>query len=103
MKHRMERHLVSAAAVADTQRLVRHSGGAAPHPKPAKPEEMSWRDYLIMLLHIAAEIEHGLMVEYLYAAYSLGGPQVPQEHRAMIERWRNSILAVAKEEMGHLL
>ena len=43
------------------------------------------------------------MVQYLYAAYSLGGPQVPEEHRAMIHGWREIILGIAKEEMGHLL
>ncbi len=68
-----------------------------------KPAEFAWRDYAIMLLHIAAAIEHALMVQYLYAAYSLGGEQVPMRHRPMVERWRSSILAAAKEEMGHLL
>jgi hypothetical protein len=57
-----------------------------------------------MLLHIGAEIEHGLMVQYLYAAYSLGGEQIPdKKHRDMVQEWQDSILAVAKEEMGHLL
>ena len=69
----------------------------------AKPPELSWRDYLIMLLHIGAEIEHGLMVEYLYAAYSLGGDQVPARQRARVQGWRDTILTVAVEEMGHLL
>jgi hypothetical protein len=69
----------------------------------AKPPELTWRDHAIMLLHIASTIEHALMVQYLFAAYSLGGDQVPVEHRPMVEGWRNSILAVAKEEMGHLL
>ena len=64
---------------------------------------MTWHDHLVMLLHIGAEIEHGLMVQYLYAAYSLGGEQVPEEHQPMVKRWQDSILAVAKEEMGHLL
>lgn len=68
-----------------------------------KRPDMSWHDHLVMLLNVGAEIEHGLMVMYLYAAYSLGGEQVPHEHRAMINRWQNSILAIAKEEMGHLL
>ena len=35
-----------------------------------------------MLLQIGAEIEHALMVEYLYAAYSLGGSQVPSRQPA---------------------
>jgi hypothetical protein len=57
-----------------------------------------------MLLHIAAGIEHALMVQYLYAAYSLGGEQIPTKtQRRMVERWQKSILAIAKEEMGHLL
>ncbi|MBT8479339.1 MAG: ferritin-like protein [Gemmatimonadetes bacterium] len=68
-----------------------------------KPEELSWTDYLLMLLHVGAEIEHALMVEYLYAAYSLGGDQVPKKHHQHIRDWRNAILTVAREEMGHLL
>jgi hypothetical protein len=64
---------------------------------------MSWRDYLILLLHLGAEIEHALMVEYLYAAYSLGGDQVPAAHRGKVRGWQDQILTVAREEMGHLL
>ncbi len=60
------------------------------------------REQTIFLLHIGAEIEHALMVEYLYAAFSLGGPQVPPEHRAMVQAWRQVITELAREEMGHL-
>ena len=69
----------------------------------AKPPELSWPDYLHCLLEIAAEIEHSLMVEYLYAAYTLGGDEVLARHRKMVERWRSSLLTIAREEMGHLL
>ena len=79
-------------------RLLVESSGGDP-----KPVELSWPDYLKCLLQIAAEIEHALMVEYLYAAYSLGGEQVPARHRPTVERWRSSILTIAREEMGHLL
>ncbi len=65
--------------------------------------DLTWRDHLLMLLYFGAAIEHALMVEYLYAAYSIGGDQIPKEHRKMVEGWRSSILSVAKEEMGHLL
>jgi hypothetical protein len=68
-----------------------------------KRPDMTWKDHLVMLLHIGAEIEHSLMVQYLYAAYSLGGDQIPAKRRDMVLRWREEILAVAKEEMGHLL
>ena len=43
------------------------------------------------------------MVQYLYAAYSLGGPQVPEKYQAMIRGWQEVIFGIAKEEMGHLL
>lgn len=76
-----------------------------PTSRAAKHPGLTWHDHLVMLLHVAAEIEHGLMVQYLYAAYSLGGPDADAtpERQAMIRRWRASLLKVAKEEMGHLL
>jgi len=72
-------------------------------PLPTKPEEMTWRDYVIMLLHIGAELEHGLMVQYLYAAYSLGGDHLSHEDQVEVQEWQDRILTVAREEMGHLL
>jgi hypothetical protein len=69
----------------------------------AVPPEFSPRDYVIFLLHIVAEIEHSLMVQYLYAAYSLGGSGVPAHYQARVGEWREVILGIAKEEMGHLI
>lgn len=65
--------------------------------------EFSPRDYVTYLLSIDAEIEHCLMVQYLYAAYSLGGPQVPPHFRDAVRNWQEVILGIAKEEMGHLM
>lgn len=72
---------------------------------PATPQnlEFSPRDYITYLLSIDAEIEHCLMVQYLYAAYSVGGPDVPEDQRAMVRGWQEVILGIAKEEMGHLI
>src|SRR5438128_2627317 len=67
------------------------------------PPEFTWRGYTIFLLTIAAQIEHSLMVQYLFAGYSLGGPQVPEEHRDGVAAWRQIVLGIAKEEMGHLV
>lgn len=105
MRTRILRHLdVGAVAPADQRAGKRAKRGKAPDVKPLKKRpDMTWHDHLVMLLHIGAEIEHGLMVQYLYSAYSLGGEQVPEEHRPTVKRWQDSILAVAKEEMGHLL
>ena len=68
-----------------------------------KRPDMTWRDHLLMLLSFGATVEHCLMVQYLYAAYSLRTDEPDKKRREIIERWRASILAVAKEEMGHLL
>jgi ferritin-like protein len=73
-----------------------------------KPEELTWWDWTVFLLHTAAEIEHALMVQYLYAAYSLpsvgsAGPGAPPDAANLVRRWRRAILAVAREEMGHFV
>src|SRR5215203_321027 len=73
-----------------------------------KPDELTWWDWTVFLLHTAAEIEHALMVQYLYAAYSLEkanfqGPNVPPDARTLVNRWRETIVGIAREEMGHLI
>lgn len=69
---------------------------------PPKPAGLSWRDYLVTLLRIAGEIEHALMAQYLYAAYSLGGPGAEKEPDLVLG-WRDNLLTIAREEMGHLI
>ena len=54
------------------------------------------RDEIIYLLHTAAEIEHSLMAQYLYSAYSL--PKTGDQ-----ANWRRRLIQIAKEEMGHLM
>ena len=80
-----------------------HGSGTDAEGTEFPPPEFSWTDYLGFLIYIDAEIEHGLMVQYLYAGYSLGGPQVPEKYRDMIRGWQEVILGIAKEEMGHLI
>ncbi|MGH3972156.1 MAG: ferritin-like domain-containing protein [Pseudonocardiaceae bacterium] len=67
------------------------------------PPEFNGRDYAIFLLRVAAEIEHSLMAQYLFTAYSLGGPNVPAGRQADVRAWQETILGVAKEEMAHLI
>ncbi|WP_298373052.1 ferritin-like domain-containing protein [Azospirillum sp.] len=75
------------------------------------PTTTTWRDQLIKLLHIDAAIEHGLMAAYLYAAYSLADVDLPanldaaarEGRRRALTGWQEEILAIAKEEMGHLV
>jgi hypothetical protein len=63
-----------------------------------------------ILLESAAEVEHALMVQYLYAAYSLKGSdevQDPAQQTALDESspdsWPHLLLGIAREEMGHLM
>ena len=63
------------------------------------------REELIIALEEAAELEHGLMVQYLYAAMTLKrGPEdgLNDEQSATVGTWRESIYMVARQEMGHL-
>ena len=99
-KYRAYRHV--AAMNRDAAKGAKH-GAKVDSLLKHKRSDMTWKDHLVMLLYIGAEIEHSLMVQYLYAAYSLGGRQVPANRRPLVKRWQEDILAVAKEEMGHLL
>src|SRR4051794_40543104 len=62
------------------------------------------RKELTYLLSQGAELEHGLMCEYLYAAFSLrtaAGPGLRSDQLEVVERWRGMILGIAAEEMLH--
>jgi hypothetical protein len=67
------------------------------------PNEFNGKDYISMLLHVDAEIEHGLMIQYLYAAYSIGNPQLSDKQQEKVAVWKNIITGIAKEEMGHFI
>jgi hypothetical protein len=58
----------------------------------------------VYLLQIAAEIEHSLMLQYLYAAYSIdstfGQPTNPNLSRT-INGWKVAIRGIARQEMAH--
>ena len=108
-----------------TSRLTRHLRFAAPHAvaapiapapvapgraaaptagQPAHDPPLAPRDETIFLLHIAAEVEHALLVQYLFAAYSLKDPSdLPADQGALVRAWRDTIVTVAREEMGHLI
>ncbi|WP_230413917.1 ferritin-like protein [Undibacterium umbellatum] len=64
-----------------TESISAQPGPQSQRQKPPLNLEFSPRDYVTYLLSIDAEIEHCLMVQYLYAAYSLGGSQVPDVYR----------------------
>ncbi len=76
-----------------------HESPIGHHPR------LTDRDETIFLLHTAAEIEHPLLVQYLYAMYSLKSADElsdPQQ-QAFVTAWRDTLRQIALEEMGHLV
>ena len=63
------------------------------------------REELIYLMSEASEIEHMLMLEYLFAAFSLktdASEGLTEEQFRAVRRWERLILEVAAQEMLHL-
>lgn len=63
------------------------------------------RDALIYMLTEAAELEHAICCQYLYAAFSLKqsvDEGVTQTQLDAINRWKRIVIEVATEEMQHL-
>lgn len=90
-------------ALAATSRLA----GAMPPEAAECPEILTLdislpaRERAVYLLHIGAEVEHALMAQYLYAAYSLGGSELTTEQQKLVRQWRDVIVQIAREEMAH--
>ena len=63
------------------------------------------REALIYTLGKAAELEHLVMLQYLFAAFSLKQrveEGVAQETLPAIQRWRRTLLEISRQEMLHL-
>ncbi|MDX6682061.1 MAG: hypothetical protein QOG94_2100 [Solirubrobacteraceae bacterium] len=105
MRSRISRHLglVLGSAPQDDAALDESLTITAPGEAPLLPSELSGRDYAIFLLRLAAEVEHALMVQYLFTAYSLGAPGLAAGQQAEVRAWQETILGIAKEEMAHLI
>lgn len=63
--------------------------------------ELSPREEAIFLLHTAAEVEHALLIQYLYAGFSLGNDRLTEAQQEIVDGFRR-IFSIATEEMGHL-
>jgi Ferritin-like len=63
------------------------------------------REHLWWLLAEAAQLEHMIMCQYLYAEFSLKegtGDGLTDEQAEAVERWRKALRGIAVEEMLHL-
>jgi CDGSH-type Zn-finger protein/truncated hemoglobin YjbI len=91
--------------IAGTGRLaqvIATRGGLAP---PEAPFVIEHREALIYMLCEAAELEHGIMCQYLFAVFSLkqdDGEGLTEAELAATRRWRKVISHVATQEMLHL-
>ena len=71
----------------------------------SQPAALTQREVLLHALYEASELEHNLMCTYLYAAASLKEGEaegLSSEEAARVRRWKQVLLGVAIEEMGHL-
>ena len=83
---------VQPGAVSGATRAILSAG------VPRIADAASPKDDAIGLLKLAAEVEHALLVQYLYAASSINPDASPASKRA-----RDTVTAIAIQEMGHLL
>jgi Ferritin-like len=63
------------------------------------------REEMIYALNEAAEIEHGLMIQYLFAALTMKKDlreNATGTQQELIRKWEAQILGVSREEMAHL-
>src|SRR5205085_335863 len=82
--------------------MIATRGGQAP---PEAPFVIEHREALIYMLCEAAELEHGIMCGYLYAAFSLkqsADEGVSASEAEAVQRWRKHIFHIAAQEMLHL-
>ena len=82
--------------------VIATRGGLAP---PEEPFVIEHREALIYMLCEAAELEHGIMCQYLYAAFSLkqsAAEGLSQAEAEAVRGWRKHIFRIAAQEMLHL-
>src|SRR5882762_1952718 len=83
-------------------RLLAVRGGQA---APEAPFVIEHREALIYMLCEAAELEHGIMCQYLFAAFSLkqdASEGLTEDELTAVRGWRQRISRVATQEMLHL-
>src|SRR5947208_12215392 len=101
MECRRSRHLMFSSP---STRALFTSQTAEADAVPVHDPPLSPHDEAVFLLNIAAEVEHALMVQYLFAAYSLqDASRFPAAQAALLRAWRGALATVAREEMGHLI
>ena len=92
----------SSGARGRLAQVIATRGGLAP---PEAPFVIEHREALIYMLCQAAELEHGIMCQYLYAAFSLKQSEaegLTKSEAEAVQRWRKHISHIATQEMLHM-
>src|SRR5262249_45531618 len=74
-------------------------------PDDANTGGIEHREALIYTLGKAAELEHLVMLQYLFAAFSLKQSEdegITPDALAAVQRWRRTLLEIGGQEMLHL-
>ena len=92
----------AAAGRGRLAQVIATRGGLAP---PEAPFVIEHREALIYMLCEAAELEHAIMCQYLFAAFSLKQSRaegLAESELDAAQRWRKQVSHVATQEMLHL-
>jgi hypothetical protein len=72
---------------------------------PEAPFIIEHREALVYMLCLASELEHAIMCQYLYAAFSMKqtlDEGLTEAQLQSVDRWRQTVAHVATQEMLHL-
>ena len=92
----------STGAQGRLAQMIATRGGLAP---PEAPFVIEHREALFYMLCEASELEHGIMCQYLYAAFSLkqsADEGLTASEAEAVQRWRKHIFHIGAQEMLHL-
>jgi len=92
----------STGAQGRLAQMIASRGGLAP---PEAPFVIEHREALFYMLCEASELEHGIMCQYLYAAFSLkqsADEGLTAAEAEAVQRWRKHIFHIGAQEMLHL-
>ena len=92
----------STGAQGRLAQMIASRGGLAP---PEEPFVIEHREALFYMLCEASELEHGIMCQYLYAAFSLkqsADEGLTAAEAEAVQRWRKHIFHIGAQEMLHL-
>jgi hypothetical protein len=94
-----------SAEVGSGSRFIKILESRAPASSGETGMVLQHREALVYTLSKAAALEHLVMCQYLYAAFSMKDREddgLPAEQLAAVRRWRKELIHIGEQEMLHL-